>query len=323
MQLGIFDPIFGRLSLDAMLTELGKYREVTAIELGTGGFPGSDHVEVDALLASKDRAREFCTRFEDAGLTISALSCHGNPVHPNARVAHDADAVFRKTVRLAERLDVATVVTLSGCPGGAAEDVTPNWITTPWPPEYMTALNWQWEEKLIPYWRDAAQFAAHAGVRVAIEARPGFCVYNTSTLQRLRHATSNTVGMNLDPSHLWWQGMDVVAVIGALGEAIHHVHAKDLSLSARKIAKDGLLDNRGYDELGQRPWMYRAVGWGHTEFEWRAVLSALRLAGYDGALSIEHEDGLIAADEGLASAVAFLSRILLREKPVEAWWSKT
>jgi sugar phosphate isomerase/epimerase len=323
MQLGIFDPIFGRLSLDAMLEQMGRYREITAIELGTGGFPGSDHVEVDALLASKDRAREFCMRFEDAGLTISALSCHGNPVHPIARVAHDADTVFRKTVRLAERLDVPTVVTLSGCPGGSPADMTPNWISTPWPTEMLAALNWQWEECLIPYWRDAARFAEQAGVRIAIEPRPGFCVYNTRTLLRLREATSKAIGANLDPSHLWWQGMDVAAVIGSLGEAIHHVHARDISMAPRRIARDGLLDNLAYHELGSRPWIYRGVGWGHTEFEWRGILSALRLAGYEGVLSIEHEDALISPDEGLASAVQFLSRILLQEKPVEAWWNET
>ena len=323
MQLGIFDPIFGRLSLDAMLEQLGRYPEITAIELGTGGFPGSDHVDVDALLSNKGRARDFRTRFEDAGLMLSALSCHGNPVHPIARVAHDADTVFRKTVRLAERLDVATVVTLSGCPGGAPSDITPNWISTPWPPEMLTALNWQWEERLIPYWREASHFAEQAGVRIAIEARPGFCVYNTRTLLRLREATSKTVGLNLDPSHLWWQGMDIPAVIGALGEAIHHVHAKDIALAPRKIARDGLLDNLAYNELGQRPWNYRGAGWGHTEFEWRAVISALRLVGYDGVLSIEHEDALTSVDEGLSSAVRFLSPILLHEKPVEAWWKQT
>ena len=117
--------------------------------------------------------------------------------------------------------------------------------------------------------------------------------------------------------------MDIPAVIGSLGDAIHHVHAKDMALSPRKIARDGLLDNRAYSELNQRPWNYRTVGWGHTEFEWRAIISALRMAGYDGALSIEHEDALISVEEGLSSAVEFLSRILLQEKPVQAWWNNS
>jgi len=322
MQLGIFDPIFGRLSLDAMLAHLGRYPEITAIELGTGGFPGSDHVEVDALLASKTRARAFCSRLEDAGLILSALSCHSNPVHPNPRIAQDADTVFRKTVRLAERLDVPTVVTLSGCPGGAPTDVTPNWITTTWPPEFLPALTWQWEDRLIPYWSAAAHFAHQSGVRIAIEARPGFSVYNTATLLRLRESTSKTIGISLDPSHLWSQGMDIPTVIAALGDAIHHVHAKDIALSPGKVAKDGLLDNRAYTDMGERSWSFRSVGWGHNEFEWRAIVSALRLAGYDGVLSIDHEDALTSIDEGLSSAIQFLSRIVLHERPVEAWWKQ-
>jgi sugar phosphate isomerase/epimerase len=320
MQLAIFDRIFSRLSLDAMLQHLARFREITAIELGTGGWPGSDHVEVDALLASRQKVHEFCMRFAVAGITISALSCHSNPVHPDPRIAAEADATFRKTVQLAERLDVPTVVTFSGRRGGAPGELTPNWITAPWPPEYLAMSNWQWEERLIPYWKRAASLAEQAVVRIAIEAQPGFCVYNTHTLQRLRSATSKAIGINLDPSHLWWQGMDIPTVISELGDAIHHVHAKDVALIPRRVARDGVLDGRAYSDIGERTWLFRGAGWGHTEHEWRAIVSALRIAGYDGVLSIEHDDNLSSLDEGVASAVRFLSGVILQERPVEAWW---
>ena len=321
MQLAIFDRIFSRLSLDAMLNHLARFREITAIELGTGGWPGSDHVEVDALLASRQKVHEFCMRFADAGITISALSCHNNPVHPDPRIAADADATFRKTVQLAERLDVPTVVTFSGCPGGGPQDLTPNWVTASWPPEYLAMSAWQWEERLIPYWQNAAHFAEQAGVRIAIEAQPGFCVYNTHTLQRLRAATSKSIGINLDPSHLWWQGIDIPTAITDLGKSIFHFHAKDVAINEAMRNRNGILDTKSYREMAQRSWLFRSVGWGHSELEWKRIASALRHAGYDYVMSIEHEDALASTHEGLSSAISMLSRVLLKEPPVEPWWT--
>lgn len=321
MQLGLFTPVFNRLTFDQLLAELKRYPAITALELGTGGWPGSNHVDVDGLLASRARRVELRTRLNDAGLTLSALSCHNNPVHPTPEVAHHDDAVFTKTLQLAEALDVRTVVTFSGCPGGGPQDATPNWITAAWPPEYAQALDWQWNERLIPYWRAANQRAADAGVRVALEAHPGFCVYNPETLLRLRAATGEAIGINLDPSHLWWQGMDIPTAIAALGDAIHHVHAKDVYIHPGNTARNGVLDTKSYAQMPQRSWLFRSVGWGHSELEWKNIISALRLAGYDGVLSIEHEDALASIHEGLSSAVAMLSRVLLKEPPVDAWWA--
>ena len=157
-------------------------------------------------------------------------------------------------------------------------------------------------------------------MRVALEAHPGFCVYNTETLLRLRAAAGPALGMNLDPSHLWWQGMDMPTVIAALGEAIFHVHAKDVALSPSKIARNGVLDTKSYAQMAERSWLFRTVGWGHGELEWKGIVSALRLAGYDYVLSIEHEDALASIHEGLSSATAMLSRVVLTEPAVEAWW---
>lgn len=320
MKLGLFTPVFQKLSVDELLVELKRYPAITSLELGAGGWPGATHLDVETLLTSTDAVRDFKAKLSAAGLEISALSCHNNPVHPDAAIAALDRATFEKTVRVAERLGVKTVVTFSGCPGGGPQDRTPNWITAAWPPEFGTALEWQWNERLIPYWQGAIRTASDAGVRVALEAHPGFCVYNAETMLKLRHAVSDDLGINLDPSHLWWQQVEIPAAIEALQGAIFHVHAKDVAFNKRRMAVNGVLDTKSYSEMGERSWLFRSVGWGHEETTWKAIVSALRVAGYDGVLSIEHEDALASIDEGLSSAVNFLERVLLKEKPVDPWW---
>jgi sugar phosphate isomerase/epimerase len=321
MQLGLFTPLFNGLSLDSLLSELKRYPEIQMLEIGTGGWPGNNHLDVDSLLANKEAAYAVRSKLQDAGIRISALSCHGNPVHPKTEIALRDDAVFRKTVQLAERMEVPVVITFSGCPGGSAEDTTPNWITTAWPPEFADALAWQWEERLIPYWRDAANFAANSGVKVALEAHPGFCVYNPETLLRLRAEAGASLGINLDPSHLWWQGIDIPTAVAALGDAIFHFHAKDVAIHPAMRDRNGVLDTKSYRDLSRRSWLFRSVGWGHGELEWKRIVSALRLAGYDYVMSIEHEDALASTHEGLSSAIAMLSRVLLKQPPADAWWA--
>lgn len=321
MKLGVFTPVFGKLDQAGMLDAVRALRHVSAVELGTGGWPGRDHLNPDELLACPNDAVAFRTRMADAGLTISALSCHGNPLHPNAATAGADDAVFRTTVRLAELLQVRTIVTFSGCPGDSANAAHPNWVTTPWPPEYAEILDWQWERRAIPYWQEAATFAADHGVRVALEPHPGFLVYHTESALRLREAVGPNLGVNFDPSHFWWQGIDPVTAIQALGPAIFHVHAKDIALHPGNIARTGVLDTKSYRRMADRSWLFRSVGWGHDELTWKGIVSALRLAGYDDVLSIEHEDALASVDEGLRSAVGLLHRVLLTEPPVDAWWT--
>ena len=321
MQLGVFTPVFGKLAFPDMLDAVGALRHVSAIELGTGGWPGRDHLDPDGLLACPTDATTFRQRVTDAGLRISALSCHGNPLHPDATRAQADDATFRTTVRLAERLEVPVVVTFSGCPGDSAQARHPNWVTTPWPPEFLDVLDWQWEQRALPYWQEATAFAANHGVKVALEPHPGFLVYNVETALRLRAAAGPNLGVNFDPSHFWWQGIDPVASIRALGAAIFHVHAKDIALHPANVAVNGVLDTKSYRRLDERSWLFRSVGWGHDELAWKGIASALRLAGYDHVMSIEHEDALASVDEGLRSAVHLLTRVLLTEPPVDAWWT--
>jgi sugar phosphate isomerase/epimerase len=321
MKLGLFTPVFGNLDCAAMLARVRALQHVTAIELGTGGWPGNNHIDPDKLLSDATEANTFKKRIADAGLQISALSCHNNPLHPDPGEARAADDTVRKSVRLAERLGVSVVVTFSGCPGDHERSAHPNWVTCPWPPEFSEILEWQWTEKAIPYWRDTTKFAADHGVKIALEPHPGFLVYNVETALRLRKAAGPQLGVNFDPSHFFWQGVDVPAAIRALGGSIFHVHAKDVTLDAQNVAVNGVIDAKSYRHMAERSWLFRSVGWGHDALEWKRIVSALRLSGYDYVMSIEHEDALASVDEGLRAAVDTLSRVVLTEPPVEAWWT--
>ena len=320
MKLGVFTPVFAGLTTAQMLAKVTSLRSVESIELGTGGWPGSDHLDLDRLQEPCD-VREYRKTIADAGLSISALSCHANPLHPEHAVAVAADEIFRKTVLLAERLEVPVVVTFSGCPGDAETAAHPNWITTPWPPEFQDVLEWQWEKKAIPYWSEAGRFAADRGIKIALEPHPGFLVYNVETALRLRAATHPAVGVNFDPSHLYWQGADIPSAVAALGTAIFHVHAKDLAFDRHNMAVNGVIDTKSYRRLAERSWLFRSVGWGHDILEWKRIVSALRLVGYDYVLSIEHEDALASIDEGLRAAVDLLSQVVLRDPPADPWWT--
>ena len=321
MKLCLFTPLFNGLDLDAMLVQVKRYPQIKMLELGTGCWPGSAHMDVNALRADAGKRRDYLAKLADQGLAIGALSCHGNPVHPAEEIARRDDSVLRKTIELAAAMGVKTVVAFSGCPGGSNKDATPNWITAAWPPEFADMLEWQWTERLVPYWKEIARIAAEAGVKIALEAHPGFSVYNPETLLKLRKMTGDAIGINLDPSHLWWQGIDIPTAIRELGAAIHHFHAKDVAINPANRSRNGVLDAKSYRQMAQRSWMFRSVGWGHDELEWKGIVSALRLAGYDGALSIEHEDALASTHEGLSAAVEMLSRVLLKGPPVEAWWT--
>ena len=321
MKLGVFTPVFGSRTLDQVLKKMRSLPGVSAIELATGGWPGSAHVDVNALLASPHKAEEFLSQIHDAGLSISSLSCHGNPLHPNKALAQEYDDAFRKSVRLAQALKVPVVVTFSGCPGDSDQATCPNWVTCPWPPEFLETLEWQWDKKVIPYWEEAGRFAANHGVKVAIEAHPGFVVYSAETALKLRRAAGKAVGVNFDPSHLFWQGVDIPAAIRALGDAIFHVHAKDSALDRQNIAVNGVLDAKSYRQMAERSWLFRTVGWGHDALVWKEIVSALRMVGYDYVISIEHEDALASVDEGLESAARFLAEIVLKEPPTEPWWT--
>ena len=255
---------------------------------------------------------------------ISALSAHGNAVHPDKAIAKKFDEDLTNAILLAEKLGVPVVNTFSGCPGGSPEDKTPNWVTCPWPDDFSEILEYQWNDVLIPYWKEKVAFAkAHNVHKIALELHPGFCVYNTRSLLKLREAVGPEIGANLDPSHLIWQGMDLIAVIRELGKAnaIFHFHAKDTKVDAINTAVNGVLDTQHYSEELTRSWIFRSVGYGHGEDYWKAIASELRLAGYDYAISIEHEDSLMSGKEGLLKAIGCLKNSLIFEDRGNMYWA--
>ena len=318
MRVGVFTPLLASLPLDGVLKKLAALN-IRTVELCTGNYPGDPHCKLSMLENAAERA-EFKQQLNDNGFSISALSCHGNPLHPDTERARHDQEVSRKTILLAEKLGVPVVVDFSGCPGDSPNAKYPNWVTCPWPPEYLDVLRWQWDEVVAPYWTAHAKFAADHGVKIAIEMHPGFVAYSPETLLKLRSLAGPSIGCNYDPSHMFWQGIDPIAAIRVLGDAIFHVHAKDTQTYSANLPLTGVLDTKSYTDERNRAWIFRTCGYGHGEEWWREFVSTLRMFGYDYVLSIEHEDSLLSPEEGLTRAAAFLSQIVPGEKPAAAWW---
>jgi sugar phosphate isomerase/epimerase len=321
MKVGVFSAILSDLPLEQALAHIASLN-CDCVEIGTGAYPGDAHCKPSDLLADDGKLAEFVAAIRASGLEISSLSCHGNPLHPNSELALQHHQVFQATVRLASRIDVPVVTTFSGCPGDHPGAKYPNWVTCPWPPDYLAILHWQWEQIAIPYWTGQTKFAADHGIqKIAIEAHPGFLVYNPETMLRLRDATSPVLGANFDPSHFFWQGIDPVKAVRKLSGAIHHVHAKDTFLYKINADFDGFLDTKPYSDEKNRAWLFRTVGYGHGADFWTDFVSTLRLCGYDGVLSIEHEDSLMSPAEGLRKGVEFLQNIILRDPKGAVTWA--
>ncbi|WP_424000214.1 sugar phosphate isomerase/epimerase family protein [Haloarcula salina] len=310
---------------DSDIEDVFRYlsdRGVGAVELACGGFVGDDHLPQDEYLDDTDAQADLRALLEEYDLRIAALATHNNPLHPDDERAAEADAEIRGAIRLADQLDVGTVVTFSGLPAGAPGDTTPNWITAPWPDEHREAHEYQWDVA-TEYWSEVAAFAADHGVDVGIEMHPNMLVYEPRGMLRLREATNDRIGANFDPSHLFWQGIDVTDAIRLLGEAdaIHHFHAKDTKVYESQAREKGVLDPTPYTDEPNRSWLFRSIGYGHGEEFWKDVVSTLRMVGYDGALSIEHEDSLTSATEGLEKGIDVLQRAVFETQPGDAYWA--
>ncbi|HHW49833.1 MAG TPA: sugar phosphate isomerase/epimerase [Clostridiaceae bacterium] len=320
MKLGVFTILFNDLPLGEVLDYL-KGLGVEAVEIGTAGYSISNHCDVDGCLESREKLEKFKDEFKKRDMFISALSAHGNPVHPDKDYAAIHNAGFEKSVLLAEKLGVDTINLLSGTPAGGPDDKVPNFITGPWPDDFAKAYEYQWNEVLIPYWTKAAKFAADHGVtKLAIEPHGNNCVHNTETLLKLRNAVGKNIGCNFDPSHFYWQGMDPALAILELKDAIFHVHAKDCVINEHIVKRNGILDAKPYSAFKERAWNFRTVGYGHSEDEWKKIMSALVTVGYDYVISVEHEDCLMTREEGLSKCIETLKRVIIKDKVKVMWW---
>lgn len=314
MKVGLFTDSLGKMSFGEALDWVAA-EGIEAVEIGTGNFSSAPHCDLDGLLDDADERARFLAAIESRGLVLSALNCNGNLLDPEPKRREQAQAVFYKTVQVASKLGLDTIVTMSGCPGDLDGGKYPNWVTCTWQREFVELVERQWDEVIEPFWQEAGQFVVDHGVKVAIEMHPGQSAYNTRTLLRLREAAGGheVLGANLDPSHLFFQNMDPSVVVRALGEnGIFHVHAKDTRINAQEMALNGSLDTRPMGRPGERSWEYVTLGYGHGQGFWRSFVAALRMEGFDGVLSVEHEDPLMSWQEGIRKSVSFLQPVVLR-----------
>lgn len=274
------------------------------VEITQAGQPAA----AELLVANAQLRRELSAMIADRGLAIAALNAAGMPLHP--RIGGRARRLIRRTIELASLLDVDTVISMSGAGGDGPAASTVNWVSFPWPAESVALRERHWQAA-VGLWRDLAGYATSRGVeRVALELHPIHLVYNVPTFTRLRDAVGPVISANVDPSHLFWQGMDPVAVVRALGDSVAHVHVKDTQLVADELATAGVLDGRPFGADAPRAWVHRTVGRGHGDDVWTAFFEALREVGYSGALSLENEDPYQDYAEGVREAAAYVRPLL-------------
>jgi sugar phosphate isomerase/epimerase len=294
--------------------------DIRWIEANAGGHIPKDHFDPVKLAADKDAVARFAESLAKRNIGIAAFGCYGNPVHPTEWRRRRDHEDFVASCELALQLGVGRVAVISGCPAGGPHDRAPNWIINSIYPDFRKAYEWQWEKCLIPYWTEAARVADALGVRICIELHGGDMVYNLETFQRLRDAVGPTIGVNFDPSHLWWMGIDVLAMIRELGDAIYYVHAKDVAIDDRIVARQGLVTAVDFADWNGRSWLYRAIGQGHDELFWRDFVTALRRSGYDDVVTIELEDPFLVMDDAIEMSVATLRRVMPSSPPPPGDW---
>jgi sugar phosphate isomerase/epimerase len=297
----------GHISFEAMLDAAAKLG-VRGVEMNAANWTSAPHMRLDELLGNAGARHNFLSTIESRGLELIALNANGNQLHPTDG-ERQSKALY-DTIRVAGELGVVKVVLMSGLPEGAKGDSMPNWVVSSWPPETQTILKYQWEERLLPYWTKLVAHArAHGVSQLAVELHGNQLVYNVPTLLRLRKEAGPLVGANLDPSHLLWMGADPLAAIDVLAEAIFHTHAKDTFINKPACALTSRLENGSLMDIPGRAWSYITLGYGHDESWWRGFCYRLRMVGYDGWLSIEHEDVMLSREEGVRKSVDLLKNV--------------
>jgi sugar phosphate isomerase/epimerase len=284
--------------------------DVHLIEACSGGHIPKRHYDPIQLVTDDTAFDAFCSSLDNRGLSLCGLSCHGNPLHPDKQEATRVHDDFVATCELAAKLGVLHVSLLAGCPGGGPGDKTPNWIINSTFPDWKDAYEWQWGERVLPYWRNAVATADRYHVKICVEPHSADVVYSLETFLRLHDAIGATIGLNFDPSHLWWQGVDPLAFINAAGEHIYTVHVKDAIFDSRAVALNGVASAESYDAWDRRPWSFSTPGYGHSELFWAQFVRALRNANYAGALSIECEDPFMSPDDTLKRSVDVLRNVI-------------
>jgi sugar phosphate isomerase/epimerase len=319
MKLGVMSNCFIKNTWEEAVKKASQ-AGLKAIEPAAGGYLGNVHCKPEVLLENKDELKRFMEIYQSEGLDISALAVHGNPLHPDKNIAREHTDVIVNGIKLAEKLGITVLNGFAGCPGAGENARYPNWITCPWPPFFGEAVRWQWEKKIIPFWREMSKRLLDAGVAIAFEMHPGDAVYNPETFLMLREEIGEVIACNYDPSHIFWQGIDPLVALKRIGKYVAHVHAKDVVIEEDILHWRGNIDWKPQSDILNRVWTFRTLGYGHDRLWWKKFVSTLKVVGYDGVLSIEYEDPLMSADEGLGKAVTFMNDVLILEEAGEAHW---
>lgn len=321
MKLGVYTAVLHDRSLDDALGVIADLA-LEGAEINAGGFLPPVHIPIDAVIASAAARDDYLEVFAARGIALAGLNANGNPLHPDPEVRHGAD--LKRAIVAAGALGQTRVVTMSGLPAAEPGGGRPSWAVNPWDSVYLDTLDYQWNDVVIPFWKEIDLLARDHNVKVAIEMHPNNVVFNPATLERLVDATGATnVGAELDPSHLFWQGMDPIVVIEHLGPLIFHAAAKDVRINKATLL-NGVLDDRfrrvpaeenplslgGRYTLNEWPadssWDFVALGRGHDVDYWTRFLDALHAVDPDMAVNIEHEDTSLGRIEGLEVAAKVL-----------------
>jgi sugar phosphate isomerase/epimerase len=324
MKLGVYNAILHDRSLPEALEVIAGLG-LTGIELNSGGFLPATHIPTfDEILISDTARDDYLGIFEGTGVAVAGLNCNGNPLHPNKAIGDKHAEDVRRSIRLANRLGQHRVVTMSGLPGGEPGATRPNWIVNAWNSAALDVLDHQWSVA-VPFWQEIDKLAADLDVKVALELHPQNLVFNTADVFKLVELTGAThVGVELDASHLFWQQMDPVAVVRALGPLVFQAAAKDVRVNEEYAKLYGVLDNRfrrlspdeprvnlGGDEWAnewpkESAWDFVALGRGHDTAFWTEFLRALYEVDPGMLVNIEHEDVSLGRIEGLQVAAKVL-----------------
>lgn len=322
MKYGVYTAILHDRPLPEALTVI-KELGLDAAEINVGGFLPPIHMPtIDDLLTSDAARDDYLGIFAEAGVELAGLNANGNPLHPNPEIGPPTLADIERAIKVANRLGQTRVVTMSGLPGADSAATVPTWIVNPWESSYLDVRDAQWEAA-TPIWRNLDRLAADNGVKIAIEMHPHNLVFNPATLERLVETIGATnVGAEMDPSHLFWQGIDPVAAVDHLGELVVHAAAKDVRINeAAQI--HGVLDDRHTRFTGDRitnirggaaisawpkgsAWDFVALGKGHDQDFWNRFVAALARVDPNMAVHIEHEDESLGRIEGLETAAEVL-----------------
>jgi sugar phosphate isomerase/epimerase len=333
MKLGVYTAILHDRPLPDALDVIAGLG-LDAAEINAGGFLPPVHIPIDNILTSQSARDDYLGLFAEKGITLAGLNANGNPLHPHPAIGPKHADDLRRAIRAAGALGQTRVVTMSGLPAGEPGATVPNWIVNAWNSGSLDVLDYQWAEIAVPFWREIDALAADNGVKVAIEMHPQNLVFNPPTLKRLVERVGATnVGAEMDPSHLFWQGMDPIAAVRYLGPLVVHAAAKDVRINRENAEVYGVLDERfrrlspgedrvnlgGHEWVNEWPidaaWDFVALGRGHDLAFWTDFVAALRDVDPDMAINIEHEDTSLGRIEGLQVAANVLRKAAQVDAP--------